>query len=117
MDSDSVEDVSKLVKNNNKTGHKHPSSLRNERSGRKSSPQSEGRDSYRTTEKWCTRGVVGFCDGMLWMLAQPPHSKTASETRFGKKLVAPSIPCGTLVQYFPMVAKNKWNIHQIWRER
>ena len=50
--------------------HKHPSSLRNERSGRKSRPQSERRNSYRTRAKRTARWTVGRCDGMLLLLAQ-----------------------------------------------
>ena len=48
--------------------HKHPSSLRHEKRGRKWSPQSARRD--RICAKWTTRRVVGLCDGMLLQLAQ-----------------------------------------------
>ena len=45
------------------------------------------------------------CCGCLHNHRKMADSKTAFETRFGKKIVGPSIPFGTLVQYIPMVAK------------
>ena len=47
-----------------------PSSLMNERSGRKSSPQSERRNSSRTRAKRTTKRWVGLCAGMLLLLAR-----------------------------------------------
>ena len=48
---------------------KHPSSARNERSGRKCPPESERGNSFRTSAKWTTSRMVGLCDGMLLLLA------------------------------------------------
>ena len=50
--------------------HRHSSSLRHERSCRKSRPQSERRNSYRNSAKRTTRSMVGLRDGMLLFLAE-----------------------------------------------
>ena len=92
---------------------KHPSSLRNERSGRKGRSQSERRGNYRASAKWTTCRVVGLCDGALLLLAQ---RKTAFEKRIGKELDEPSMPFGTLVEYIPITAKDKSRIHQFGQQ-
>ena len=56
--------------------HKHFSSLRSEPSGKKSRPQSETRNSYRTRAKRTTRRMVGLCDGMLLLLARKSRKAT-----------------------------------------
>ena len=43
--------------------HKHLSPLKDERSGRKSRPRSEGRNSDRTSAKRTSRRMVWLCDG------------------------------------------------------
>ena len=50
--------------------HKHSSSLRHERSGRKGRPQSERRNSYRNSAKRITRIMMGLLEGMLLLSAE-----------------------------------------------
>ena len=38
--------------------------------------------------------------------------KTLNERRFGKPFKGPIIPFGSLVEYYPISAKDQWRIHQ-----
>ena len=75
-----------------------PSSLRNERSGRMSRPQSERENSYRTKCRVDDQKKVELCDGMPLLLARVHDKmgdgKTAFEKVYGQKLDGPSIPFG-----------------------
>ena len=42
--------------------------------------------------------------------------KTTYETRFGESLKWPIIPFGSLVEYYPISAKDQSRIHQFWKE-
>ena len=66
------------------------SSLRIERSGRKSRPQSERSCCNRSCSKRSTGRVVGLCDGVLLSLSESAGDRmadgqTAFENRFGKQ--------------------------------
>ena len=42
--------------------------------------------------------------------------KTPYEGRLGKPFKGPIIPCGSLVEYYPITAKDQSRIHQFWKE-
>ena len=99
------------------TWHKHTSSLRNERSGRRSRPQSERRNNYRTRAKRTTRRTVGLCDGMFLLLCATCTTRWPMTSRhwrgeYGQKIDGLSVPFGTLVEYIPITAKDKSGVHQ-----
>ena len=70
------------------TWHKHTSSLRNERSGRRSRPQSERRNSYRTRAKRTNRRMVGLCDGMLLLLCATCTTRWPMTSRHSRRDMA-----------------------------
>ena len=81
------------------------SSLRNERSGRKSRPQSEIKKSYRTRAKWTTGRMVGMCDGNAVV--------TCVTCTIGQKFDGPSSPFETLVEYIPITQVKSTSV---WKE-
>ena len=90
---------------------------RNERSGRRSRPQSERRNNYRTRAKRTTRRIVGLCDGMLLLLCATCTTRWPMTSRhwrgeYGQKIDGLSIPFGTLVEYITITAKDKSGVHQ-----
>ena len=42
--------------------------------------------------------------------------KTPYERRFGELFKEPIIPCGSLVEYYTISAKDQTRIHQFWKE-
>ena len=45
-----------------------------------------------------------------------PDEKTQYERRFGEPLKGPIIPFGSLVEYYPISAKEQWRIHQFGKK-
>ena len=45
-----------------------------------------------------------------------PDWKNPHERRFGKPSKGPTIPFGSLVEYYPIFVKNQSRIHQFWKE-
>ena len=97
--------------------HKHTSSLRNERSGRKSRLQSERGNSHRTRPKRTTRRMVWLCDGTAIVTCATcttrwPMARQRSRKDMSNNLTDHQSPLEHLVEYIPITAKDKSRVHQ-----
>ena len=88
------------------SSHRHLSSVRNERSGRQSRPQSERRHSPRPSATWTTTRMVGLCDNMLCKLLM---ARQHSRKDMVILLTGHQFPS---IEYVPITAKDKSWIHQ-----
>ena len=96
--------------------HTHPSSLRSERSGRKSRPQSERRGSCRISAKRTTRRMVGLYDGTLLLHAQRARQDGRWQDSIREE-IWPEIwrtinLFWNVSEYIPITAKDKSRAHQ-----
>ena len=104
-----------------KTWHKHTSSLRNERSGRRSRPQSERRNSYRTRAKRTTRRTVGLCDGMLLLLCATcttrwPMTSRQFEKRYGQNNWRTANSFWNIGWVFPNYRERQVRSTSVWKD-
>ena len=63
--------------------------------------------------------MVGSFYGMLFLFAKQDllsEGKTSYERRFGKPFKGPIIPFGSLVEYYPISAKDQSRIHQFGKK-
>ena len=102
-----------------RSGGHHVGSVGVLRNGRKSSPQSEKRNSFRHScksglpEEWWDCAMECQCyfrnvqDTMAWQ-----HSRRDMAKQFD----GPSIPFGSLVEYIPLTAKDKSSVHLFWKK-
>ena len=101
--------------------HKHRSSLRNERSGRKSRLQSERRKQLSLSckagppEEWWDRAMGCSCY-LRTVQDKMANDKTAFEEIYGQKFDRSSILFGMLIEVIPLYAKDRSRVHHFGKK-
>ena len=98
------------------SGCEHSSSLRSERSGRKSRPHSEDRYCRRTWAKRPPRRMAGLCD---WVTCVNVYDMMAGKNSSREKILEEISRAvnSFVLEYIPITTKDKARVHQFGKKK